>query len=182
MSGIFASWKTNELRTFAHYEMNGFRVNVLLRTVDAYHRRPERLSFFPTRHSVDRHRQYFSLLRKGLVYSAGNDPNPPGICPTGRRALSQVCHFISTVKSIKSSHSGALFSCLYSICFLLFDELRIIVKTKDSNFVSGVFKSNDETIKNKEKSLHHLNSYNGDSIKTGVSITSVAFYSIRFSR
>ena len=89
--------------------MNGFRENVLLRTVDAYHRRLESLSFFPARHCVDRHGQYFSLLRKGLVYSAGNDPNPADICPTGRGALTQVCHFISTVKSIKSTHTEGLF-------------------------------------------------------------------------
>lgn len=102
-----ANCKLHELRTSAHYEMNGFRINVLLRTVDAYHRREPFLS--PARHRVDRHRQYFSLLRKGLVYSAGNDPNPPDICPTGRGALTQVCHFISTVKSIKSTHRGSLF-------------------------------------------------------------------------
>lgn len=33
------------LRAFAHYKMNGFKVNVLLRTVDAYYRRVESLSF-----------------------------------------------------------------------------------------------------------------------------------------
>ncbi len=100
--------------------MNGLRVNVLLRTVDAYHRRLESLFLFPARHCVDRHGQYFSLLRKDLVYSAGNDPNPADICPTGRGALTQVCHFISTVKSIKSPHWGSLLSCLYSICLVFF--------------------------------------------------------------
>lgn len=76
--------------------------------------------FSPARHCVDRHGQYFSLLRKGLVYSAGNDPNPADICPTGRGALTQVCRFFSTVKSIKSTHWGSLFSCLYSIFSFFF--------------------------------------------------------------
>lgn len=61
--------------------------------------------------------QYFSLLRKGLVYSAGNDPNPADICPTGRGALTQVCHFISTVKSIKSTHWGSLFMLVQNLFF-----------------------------------------------------------------
>lgn len=54
--------------------------------------------------AVDGRVQYFSLLRKARVYSAGNDPNPADICPTGRGALTQLCHSISTVKSIKSTH------------------------------------------------------------------------------
>lgn len=74
----------------------------------------------PAQHCVDRHAQYFSLLRKGLVYSAGNDPNPADICPTGRGALTQVCHFISTVKSIKSTHTEGLFfhACTVFVSFL----------------------------------------------------------------
>lgn len=43
--GISAHCEMNRLRAFAHCEMNGFRVNVLLRIVDAYHRRLESLSF-----------------------------------------------------------------------------------------------------------------------------------------
>lgn len=117
----------NRLRAFSpHCEMNGFGANVLLRTVDAYHRRLESLFLPPNhpsaQHCVDRHAQYFSLLRKGLVYSAGNDPNPADICPTGRGALTQVCHFISTVKSIKSTHTEGLFfhACTVFVSFFFF--------------------------------------------------------------
>lgn len=42
---VSAHCEMNRLRAFTHCEMNGLRVNVLLRTVDAYHRRLESLSF-----------------------------------------------------------------------------------------------------------------------------------------
>lgn len=141
------------LRAFIHCEMNGFRENVLLRTVDAYHRRLESLSFFsPTRHCVDRHAQYFFLLRKGRVYSAGNDPNPADICPTGRGALTQLCHFISTVKSIKSTHWGSFFHvCIvfvfsffgWALSRILFQELKF------TQVLKCIWKSLDEVIQRK---------------------------------
>lgn len=111
------------LRALSHCEMTGFRGNVLLRTVDAYRHRLESLHFCPARHCADRHVQYFSLLGKGLVYSAGNDPNPADIRPTGRGVLTQVCRFISTVKSIKSTQWGSLFmliQCLFIIVKFIF--------------------------------------------------------------
>lgn len=112
------------LRALSHCEMTGFRGNVLLRTVDAYHRRLESLHFRPARHCADGHVQYFSLLRKGLVYTAGNDPNPADIRPTGRGALTQVCRFISTVKSIKSTHWGLFFHA-YTVFVLLLTNLYL---------------------------------------------------------
>ena len=87
----------------------------------------ETLYFFPARHRVDRLVQYFSLLRKGLVYSAGNDPNPADICPTGRGALTQVCRFISAVKSIKSKHPGSLFhACTVYVFFFEEEEVGVL--------------------------------------------------------
>lgn len=93
---------------------------------------------------VDGRVQYFSLLRKARVYSAGNDPNPADICPTGRGALTQLCHSISTVKSIKSTHwesashasppQLSVFLFLYVSFSFRGDETRVWSASKEQKF------------------------------------------------
>ena len=94
----------------------------------------------PPRHCVDRHGQYFPLLRKALVYSSGNDPDPADICPTGRGVLTQLCHFISTVKSIKSTHTVRGFFRMLGYCHFRFSEDRLMVI-----IISGIFKMSVQT-------------------------------------
>lgn len=77
------------------------------------------------------------LKRESPVCLAGTDQDPADACPTGRGckggvALTQVCHLISTVKSIKSTHQGSLSHAFIFFCFVLgssvglsFQELQL---------------------------------------------------------
>lgn len=103
--------------------MDGCTDNILLRTVTVYRHRREAFYFSVLSILLTDISGNFSLWRKNPVYPAGKNPNPADFCPTGRDALSQVCHFISAVKSIRSiSPLRVSFSWMHSICiyFLLF--------------------------------------------------------------
>lgn len=79
---------------------------------DVPRQRPEPLFL-----GVDRHELRSSIFqREPPVFSAGNDPDPADVCPTGRGGgvRTQVCHLISAVKSIKSTHQVPPFSCFFS--------------------------------------------------------------------
>lgn len=57
----------------------------------------------PSKPCADGHTRCSLCFFKGKsVYSTGNDPNPTDIRPSGGEVLTHFCHFISSVKSIRS--------------------------------------------------------------------------------
>lgn len=54
------------------------------------------------------------FFKRRSVYSTGNDPNPTDIRPSGGEVLTHFCHFISSVKSIRSDVPR-----MFHVCFRL---------------------------------------------------------------
>lgn len=59
---------------------------------------------------TDAHRSR-CFFRGSSVYSTGNDPNPTDVGPSGGEVLTHFCHFISSVKSIRSDARLSLRAC-----------------------------------------------------------------------